>query len=89
MIFNINSTRGHTGSLLVYTNIAAMCANICPRNRTDFYPYAINSTPITAYIFLRLHIAISRPLDRSLFAFVLCFLPQKSKRISHSYSSDF
>ena len=29
MIFNINSTRGHTGSLLVYTIIGRSLVNIC------------------------------------------------------------
>ena len=53
---------------------------ICPQDRTDFYTYSLNSTPIIAYIFLRLHIASRRPLDHSLFAFVLCFLRQKIKK---------
>ena len=53
---------------------------ICPQNRTDFYPHGLNSTPIIAKICLRLHIASPRPLDRSLFAFVLCFLRQKIKK---------
>ena len=53
---------------------------ICPQNRTDFYPDGLNLTPIIAYICLRLHIASPRPLDRSLSAFVLCFLRQKIKK---------
>ena len=64
----------------IYTTIAALCAKICPQNRTDFYLYGLNSTSIIAYIFLRLHIASPRPLDRSLFAFVLCFLRHKIKK---------
>ena len=63
----------------IYTTLAALCAKICPKNRTDFYPQRLNSTPIIAYIFLRLHIASPRPLERSLFAFVLCSLRQKIK----------
>ena len=50
------------------------------QNRTDFYPHGLNSTPIIAYIFLRLHVAYPRTLDRSLFAFVLCFLRQTIKK---------
>ena len=53
---------------------------ICPQNRTDFYPDGLNLTPIIAYICLRLHIASPRPLDRSLSAFVLCFLRQQIKK---------
>ena len=64
----------------LYTTIAALYAKICPQNRTDFYQYSLNSTPIIAYIFLHLHIASLRPLDRSLIAFVLCFLRQKIKK---------
>ena len=64
----------------IYTTIGALGTKICPQNRTDFYPYCLNSTPIIAYIFLLLQIASPRPLDRSLFAFVLCFLRQKIKK---------
>ena len=64
----------------IYTTIAALCAKLCHQNRTDFYLPALNSTSIIAYIFLRLHIASPRPLDRSLFAFVLCFLRHKIKK---------
>ena len=32
----------------IYTTIAALSAKICPQNRTDFYPYGLNSTPIIA-----------------------------------------
>ena len=69
--------------LYIYTTIAALYAKICPKNTTDFYTDDLNSTPIIAYIFLSLHnffIASPRPLDRSLFAFVLCFLRQKIKK---------
>ena len=62
----------------IYNTIAALHAKICPQNRTDFYTDGLNSTPIIAYIFVRLHIASPRPLDRSLF--VLCFLRQKLKK---------
>ena len=64
----------------ICTTIAALSAKICPQNRTDFYPHGLNSTPNIAYIFLRLHIASSRPLDSSFFAFGLCFLRQKIKK---------
>ena len=82
---NIINTQGAKAAAskqhaLIYTTLAALYAKICPQNRTDFYPYGLNSTPIIADIFLRLHIASPRPLDRSLFAFVLCFLRQKIKK---------
>ena len=32
----------------IYTTMAALSAKICPQNRTDFYPYGLNSTPIIA-----------------------------------------
>ena len=32
----------------IYTTIGALCAKICPQNRTDFYQYNLNSTPIIA-----------------------------------------
>ena len=63
--------------MTIYRGIAALSAKICPQNRADFYPYV--PTPIIAYIFLRLHIASPRPLDLSLFAYVLCFLQQIKK----------
>ena len=66
-------------SIHIFTTIGGMYAKICPQNRTDFYPHGLNSTPIIAYIFLCLDIASPQPLDRSLFAFVLCFLRQKIK----------
>ena len=37
-----------------------------------YLPYVRNSTPIIAYICLRLDIASPQHLDRSLFAFVIC-----------------
>ena len=40
----------------------------------------IQSTAITASIFLRLHLANPLLLDRSLFAFVLCFYDKKSSK---------
>ena len=60
-------------NMFIFTTIGALFAKICPQNRTDFSPCIRNSTPIIANKFLRLHIASPRPLDRSLFAFVLCF----------------
>ena len=45
-----------------YTTIAALYAKICPQNLTDFYPHGFNSTPIIAYIFIRLHLANPLPL---------------------------
>ena len=51
----------------IYTTIAALYAKICPQNVTDFYPNGRNTTPIIAYIFLRLHLANTLPLcDRFL-----------------------
>ena len=52
---------------------------------TKISPCAPNSTAITTYIFLRIDIASPQHLDRSLFAFVLCFftiLNQKEFRIA-------
>ena len=54
---------------------------------TKISPCAPNSTAITAYIFLRIDIASRQHLDRSLFAFVLCFYDIKSKRISNRHIS--
>ena len=75
--------------LSIYTTIAALSEKICPQNRTDFYPSGLNSTPIIAKKILRLHVAYPRPLDRSLFAVVLCFLRQKIKKNLHRHSCDF
>ena len=47
---------------------------------TKMSPCAPNSTAITAYIFLRLHLTNPLPLDRSFFAFVLCFYDKKSSK---------
>ena len=60
----------------ICTTTGGLSAKIFPQNRTDLYAYGLNSTQIIAYIFLCLHIARPQPLDRSLFAFVLCFLRQ-------------
>ena len=54
---------------------------------TNISPGAPNSTAITAYIFLRIYIASPQHLNRSLFAFVLCFftiLNQTEFRIASS-----
>ena len=66
--------------MYIYTTIAALYAKICPQNRTDFYPHGLNSTAIIASIFLSLHITSPRPLDRSLFAFVLSFFTTKNQK---------
>ena len=48
---------------------------------TEISPRALNSTAITAYIFLHIDIASPQHLDRSLFAFVLTISNQKEFRI--------
>ena len=32
----------------IFTTIAALSAKLCSQDRTDFYPHALNSTPIIA-----------------------------------------
>ena len=49
---------------------------------TKISPRVRNSTPIIAYICLRLDIASPLPLDGSLFAFILCFFTGKNVRCS-------
>ena len=46
----------------------------------EFLAVRRNSTAIMASICMRLHVANPRPLDRSLFAFVLCFIRQQIKK---------
>ena len=41
--------------------ISALHAKICTQNLTDFYPDGLNSTPIIASIFLRIHLANPLP----------------------------
>ena len=50
---------------------------MCPQDLTKISPRVRNSTPIIAKICLRLDIASPQHLDRSLFAFIRCFLTEK------------
>ena len=66
--------------IFIYTTIGGLSPESVFTNLTKIYPCAPNSTAITAYIFLRIHLANPLPLDRSLFAFVLCFYDKKSSK---------
>ena len=60
-------------SLLLYEPYMQMCL----QDLTKISPSIRNSTPIIAFICLRLDIASPKHLDRSLFAFILCFFTEK------------
>ena len=68
---------------LFFYTIAALYAKICPQNLTNIKPSARNSTAIIASIFMRIHVANPRPLDRFLRFIVLCFFYEKKLTMSH------
>ena len=51
---------------------------MCLHDWSKISAFVRNSTPIIAYICIRLDIDSPQHLDRLLFAFVLCFLRQKN-----------
>ena len=68
---------------LIYTTIAALSPKSVLTNLSSkwyFYPHGLNSTPIIAYIFLRIHVAQPQPLDRSLLRLSFVFLRQQIKK---------
>ena len=62
-----------------------LSSQICHQNLTNFLPCDRNSTAIMASIFMRLHVANPRSLDRFLRFIVLCFF--RKKKMSH-FASD-
>ena len=70
----------HTTAAKLVVRLAALSSHFRLQNLTKISPCVPNSTAITACIFLRLHLTNPLPLDRSLFAFVLCFYDNKSSK---------
>ena len=64
----------------IFTTIAALSSHFRLQNLTKISPCVPNSTAITAYIFLRLHLTNPIPVDRLPFAFVVCFYDKKSSK---------
>ena len=68
----------------IYTTIAGVSSYFLLQNLTKISLCAPNSTAITAYIFLRLHLTNPLLLDRSLFAFVLCFTTKNHRKTTNA-----
>ena len=64
-------------SLLLLETYANESSHFRLQDLTKISPSVRNSTPIIAYICLRLHMVSPLHLDGSLFAFILCFFTEK------------